>query len=142
MSNYLSGIFIECAGILLASSHHPGDRDFIVESDLYHATDFTAENEFTSGIEGPAFIDGILYAVNFNTQGTIGMVDPDGHCALFVNLPEGSIGNGIRIDSEGDLFIADYTKHNVLRIDRQRKSIEVYAHNDSMNQPKRSGYQK
>ncbi|NND32968.1 MAG: SMP-30/gluconolactonase/LRE family protein [Saprospiraceae bacterium] len=99
------------------------------------AKDFTTPGLFTPGIEGPAFVEGMLYAVNFSTQGTIGMVNSDGECALFVTLPEGSIGNGIRCNDLGDLFVADYTKHNVLKIDRQRKSIEVYAHNDSMNQP-------
>lgn len=102
---------------------------------VYVASDFTKEGLFTSGIEGPAYVDGYIYAVNFDTQGTIGMVDADGSCALFVNLPPGSIGNGIRCNDLGDLFIADYTKHNVLKIDRTSRNIEVFAHSDSMNQP-------
>lgn len=103
---------------------------------LYVATDFTVEDEFTSGIEGPATDKhGNIYAVNYKEQGTIGKVDPAGNASLFVKLPSGSIGNGIRINKEGKLLVADYTNHNILAIDTLDKSIEVYAHNDQMNQP-------
>src|SRR5918993_311452 len=33
---------------------------------------------------------------------------------LFARLPEGSIGNGIRFDPEGRMYVADFKKHNVL----------------------------
>ncbi len=102
----------------------------------YQAWDFTADNLFTSGIEGPAADqNGNIYVVNFAEQGTIGKVDPDGKASLFVKLPEGSIGNGIRINNNGQLLVADYTRHNVLLIDVFLKDISVYAHSDSMNQP-------
>jgi sugar lactone lactonase YvrE len=103
--------------------------------ELYVVSDFTDVDLFTPGIEGPAFVGGFLYAVNFDKQGTIGMVSSSGHCSLFVELPEGSIGNGIRCNDLGDLFVADYTGHNVLQIDRKSKNIEIFAHHDSMNQP-------
>ncbi len=97
---------------------------------------FTKEGAFTSGIEGPAVNDrGVIFAVNFGEQGTIGQVTPEGDASLFVKLPEGSIGNGIRIDQRGTLFIADYTQHNVLRIDPITKEVSVYAHQPKMNQP-------
>ena len=106
------------------------------ESPIYTASDFTPENEFTSGIEGPATDkDGFIYAVNFEKQGTIGKVSPGGESSLFVELPEGSIGNGIRIDAQGMLYIADYTRHNVLKIDPQTRKITVHAHDSMMNQP-------
>ncbi|MBK8507026.1 MAG: SMP-30/gluconolactonase/LRE family protein [Saprospiraceae bacterium] len=105
------------------------------KEEVYVASDFTGEHLFTNGIEGPAFVDGLLYAVNFDTQGTIGVIDPAGRCSLFVTLPEGSIGNGIRCNDLGDLFVADYTKHNILKIDRSSRNIEIYAHSDLMNQP-------
>lgn len=106
------------------------------EEALFQSNDFTPEGEFTSGIEGPATDKaGNIYVVNFGEQGTIGKVTPDGESSLFVRLPEGSIGNGIRINKQGDLFIADYTNHNVLRIDPSSKSISVHAHNPKMNQP-------
>ncbi|MYF56304.1 SMP-30/gluconolactonase/LRE family protein, partial [Candidatus Poribacteria bacterium] len=80
---------------------------------LFISQEFTPVNGFTSGIEGPACdADGNLYAVNFEKQGTIGKVTPDGQETVFVELPEGSIGNGIRFDSHGFMYIADYTNHN------------------------------
>jgi sugar lactone lactonase YvrE len=33
------------------------------------------------------------------------------------------------------MYVADYTNHNVLRIDPATKKIEVYAHNSDMSQP-------
>lgn len=105
-------------------------------STLYQSIQLTAPNGFTSGIEGPACdADGTLYAVNFHHQGTIGQVAPDGACSIFVELPEGSTGNGIRFHSSGDMLVADYTGHNVLRIDMQTRSVSVYAHEPAMNQP-------
>ncbi|MEZ4773915.1 MAG: SMP-30/gluconolactonase/LRE family protein [Bacteroidia bacterium] len=103
---------------------------------VYLASDFTAEGGFTSGIEGPAAdTDGNLYVVNFAEQGTIGKVSPTGEAEVFVHLPEGSIGNGIRIDQAGMLYIADYPQHNILKIDPATKAISVYAHDSTMNQP-------
>lgn len=106
------------------------------EETLYSSSDFTPENGFTSGIEGPATDrDGNIYAVNFERQGTIGRVSPEGESEIFVELPEGSIGNGIRFNKEGHLLVADYTNHNVLLIDPTTKNISVFAHHDGMNQP-------
>lgn len=106
------------------------------EEMLYSSSDFTPENEFTSGIEGPATDrEGNIYVVNFDHQGTIGKVTPAGESQLFVTLPEGSIGNGIRINQHGDLLVADYTNHNVLLIDAESREISTYAHHEGMNQP-------
>tara|TARA_R110002050_G_scaffold78064_5_gene166675 strand:+ start:325 stop:1260 length:936 start_codon:yes stop_codon:yes gene_type:complete len=103
---------------------------------LYKSQPFTSNSEFTGGIEGPAVDkDGILYVVNFGKEGTIGQVTPDGKASLFVNLPEGSTGNGIRFNSKGEMLIADYTGHNVLKVDMQTKEISVLAHHDDLNQP-------
>ena len=35
--------------------------------------------------------------MNYEKQGAIGKIFPDGHSELFVKLPEGSIGNGMSI---------------------------------------------
>lgn len=103
---------------------------------LFVSKEFTPVNGFTSGIEGPACdADGNLYAVNFERQGTIGKVTPDGQATVFVELPEGSIGNGIRFDSHGFMYIADYTNHNVLKVDMETREISVHAHEPKMNQP-------
>ncbi|GAB3809094.1 SMP-30/gluconolactonase/LRE family protein [Spirosoma humi] len=107
-----------------------------VEDELFKARLFTPVNSFTSGVEGPA-VDkaGTLYAVNFERQGTIGQVTPDGQASLFVTLPEGSIGNGIRFNQRGDMFIADYPKHNILRVASGSKQVAVFASEPRMNQP-------
>lgn len=98
---------------------------------------FTPDSGFTSGIEGPACDrDGNLYAVNYARQGTIGRVTPAGDCSVFVELPEGSIANGIRFNRAGDrMFVADYTMHNVLAIDLASRAVTVHAHEPTANQP-------
>lgn len=100
------------------------------------STDYTKEHLFTEGIEGPACDKfGNLYAVNFEKEGTIGIVDENGKASLFAELPEGSIGNGIRFDKKGNMFIADYKKHNVLMIPRKSVKAVVLAHDSRANQP-------
>lgn len=100
------------------------------------STDFTKEHLFTAGIEGPAVdANKNLYAVNFKSEGTIGIVTERGDVSLFVNLPSGSVGNGIRFDKEGNMFIADYVNHNVLLIPSGSKEVSVYAHHPDLNQP-------
>ena len=103
---------------------------------LFQTEDFTAENLFTNNIEGPAFDkNGNLYVVNFQKDGTIGLVKPDGSVELFVTLPEGSTANAIQFDSKGNMYLADFTGHNVLNVDMKTKKIGIYVHNDSFNQP-------
>ncbi|HZW66592.1 MAG TPA: SMP-30/gluconolactonase/LRE family protein [Hanamia sp.] len=111
-----------------------GQRDSL--HDLYNARDFTAPNTFTNGVEGPAADkSGNVYAVNFDHQGTIGKVTLSGEASIFIELPEGSIGNGIRFDSKGNMLIADYKMHNLLKVDMATKNISVYAHEARMTQP-------
>ena len=50
-------------------------------------------------------------------------------------LPEGSTGNGIRFNKAGEMLVADYTGHNILKVDMKTKGISVYAHEPKMNQP-------
>jgi gluconolactonase len=105
-------------------------------ADLYKATSFTPAHSFTHGCEGPAVDkDGNVYAVNYQKEGTIGKVSPDGKPELFVELPQGSTGNGIRFDSHGNMFIADYTGHNILKVETATKQITVHAHESTMTQP-------
>ena len=107
-----------------------------MNEELFMSQEFTPVNGFTSGIEGPACdAAGNLYAVNYERQHTIGKVTPDGTESVFVELPTGSIGNGIRFNSEGFMFIADYTNHNVLKVDMDTHEISVHAHEPTMNQP-------
>jgi len=106
------------------------------DSPMFISTALTTLNGFTRGIEGPAVSKfGMLYVVNFAKEGTIGQVSPDGTASLFIELPSGSIGNGIRFDSKGNMLIADYTKHNILKVNMLTKEISVFAHNPKMSQP-------
>jgi gluconolactonase len=102
---------------------------------LYVATPLTADKEFTEGIEGPACdAKGNIYAVNFARQYTIGKVTPKGKGEVWVTLPGKSTGNGIVFDTKGNMYVADYVGHNVLRITPERK-ITVFAHEGRMSQP-------
>lgn len=103
---------------------------------LFTATDFTAENLFTNNIEGPAFDKkGNLYVVNFQKDGTIGLIKPDGKVVLFLTLPDGSTANSIQFDTHGNMFLADFTGHNVLKVETKSKKVTVHAHRDDFNQP-------
>jgi gluconolactonase len=91
---------------------------------------------FTAGIEGPACdAAGNLYAVAFEKPENIGRVTSDGKAELFVTLPNKSCANGIVFDRAGKMFVADYTNHNVLKIDPTTKAVSVFAHESKMNQP-------
>ena len=104
--------------------------------ELYMSLVITPANSFTTGVEGPA-VDkyGTVYAVNYESPGTIGKITPDNKAGLFVRLPEGSIGNGIRFDSKGNMLIADYTMHNILKVEMSTVKITVFAHESRMSQP-------
>ncbi len=103
------------AGLLLCmmiSCRHPE------EENLYKASVFTQAQAFTSGIEGPAAgQNGELFAVNYMREGTIGRVFPDGRVRLFLELPDSGVGNGIRFDSRGIMYIADYVGHRIFKVD-------------------------
>lgn len=103
----------------------------------------TEENLFTTNMESPAIdSSGYIYVVNYKTDGTIGKVNPNGTHELFVTLPEGSVGNGIRIDNDGNLLIADFSAHKVLKVNTKTKEITTLTHNKKMNQPNDLTYSK
>jgi gluconolactonase len=104
------------------------------EKELFKSEYYT-DSLFSIGIEGPYFFKGNLYTVNFQKKGNIAVVRPGGKVELFLDLPEGSVGNGIRFNKKGEMLVADYTKHNVLLIDMESKKVKVFAHDDNMNQP-------
>ena len=104
--------------------------------ELFVAKPLTAEHSFTGGIEGPACDrDGNIYAVSFARTPTIGKITPEGRGEVFVEFTNGSLANGIRFDQSGVMFVADYTKHNILRIDSKTRAVTVLAHSDEMSQP-------
>jgi gluconolactonase len=105
-------------------------------SQLYKASVIMAVNSSTDGIEGPAADkSGTLYWVNYNHQGTIGRLTTGGQPEVFMELTGGSTGNGIRFDSHGNMLIADYTNHNILRLEMSTMKLTVYAHEPRMSQP-------
>ncbi len=104
--------------------------------ELYVAKPLTPEKTFTSGIEGPACdLAGNIFLVGFKEKSNIARVTPDGRAELFVTLPDGSTGNGIRFDTDGFLYVADYSNHNVLRVDPKSRQVSVLAHHGGMSQP-------
>lgn len=104
--------------------------------DLFKAVPVTKPAEFTPGIEGPACdAAGNIYAVNFARQSSIGKISPDGKGEVFIELSNGSVGNGIRFARDGRMFIADYVNHNVLVVQPGQRTPTVFAHEAAMNQP-------
>jgi gluconolactonase len=105
-------------------------------AELFKSSVIMDVNSSTEGVEGPA-VDktGTLYWVNFNHQGTIGMLTPGGKPDIFIELPDSSIGNGIRFDSHGNMLIADYTNHNILKVEMNTKELTVFTHEPGMSQP-------
>jgi gluconolactonase len=108
----------------------------IMAQALMAATPFTEPHSFTGEIEGPAVDrEGNVYAVSFARKPTIGRITPEGKGEVFVEMPEGSLGNGIRFDKKGIMFVADYTGHGILRVDPKTRKVTVFAHEPTMNQP-------
>ena len=113
-----------------------GCHSLAPDEKLYLATPLTATNSFTAGIEGPACDRaGNIFAVNFAQQQTIGRTTPAGQSEVFVTLPNDSVGNGIRFDRAGRMYVADYVGHNVLRIDPVTRAVTVLAYEPMMSQP-------
>ncbi|QRR01857.1 SMP-30/gluconolactonase/LRE family protein [Dyadobacter sandarakinus] len=97
---------------------------------------FSNEGEFTSNCEGPAVdSDGNVYAVNFARDGTIAQISRKGSAGFFVTLPKGSTGNGIRFVDKNTFYVADFTGHNVLKVDLITRDVSVFAHEPKMSQP-------
>ena len=114
----------------------PTDIVFAPPEPLWTPRPLTKPGEFTAGIEGPACDrEGNVFAVNYEKQGTIGRVRPDGVGEVFLTLPDKSVGNGIRFDRSGHFYVADYPRHNVLKVELASRQLAVLAHHDEMNQP-------
>ena len=123
---------------MLLPAKFGGSTDIVHTPDdpLFVARVLTRTGSFTTGIEGPACDQaGNIFAVNYQRQGTIGRVTLRGGSEVFVELPAGSIGNGIRFDAHGFFYVADYAQHKVLRVDPVSRNVTVFAHNSEMHQP-------
>lgn len=122
--------------VLVACTNTMQTKTAEAEATLFETEDLTAENLFSKNIEGPAVnAAGELFVVNYQKDGTIGQVKDDGTVELYANLPEGSTGNSIQFNSEGNMFIADFTGHNILQLDTKNRSVSVYCHEEKFNQP-------
>jgi len=119
-------LFLLAASVLAACS----------TSRYYIAADLTPENFFSENCEGPNMDKaGNLYVVNYQRDGTVGIITPEGKASIFLELPEGSIANSIRFDSRGDMLLADFSGHNILKVDMETRGIGVFCHDDRFNQP-------
>jgi gluconolactonase len=106
------------------------------EKVFWETEQLTPEGSFTRGVEGPSCDEkGVLYACNYARQETIGRVSEKGQHELFLELPQGSTGNGVVFDVQGNMYIADYVGHTVYKLEMQTKTLSVHAHEPSMNQP-------
>ncbi|TAE21678.1 MAG: SMP-30/gluconolactonase/LRE family protein [Candidatus Kapaibacterium sp.] len=109
---------------------------FPQQPELFLTRDLTREQAFTRNCEGPVLdARGRLFVVNLEQDGTIGCVSENGETQVFVRLPEGSVGNSLRFDTRGALYVADFKAHNVLRVDTTTKNVSIYAHSEEFNQP-------
>jgi len=113
-----------------------GFLSLTLQAQYYQVRDFTSENTFSENIEGPN-VDGLgnLFVVNYKQDGTIGIVKPNGKASLYITLPTGSIANSIVFDADGNLLLAEWKGHDILRVDKKSKVISIYHHNDLFNQP-------
>lgn len=104
---------------------------------LYVASDYQGDGVFTHLIEAPAVgPDGALYLVGLGDARNIARIAPQGgKPEVFATLPAGSAGNGIRFDRQGRMLVADYTAHNILRVDMRTRQASVFAHLAGASQP-------
>lgn len=108
----------------------------LAQTEPFIARDLTAENLFTENIEGPN-VDKYsnLYVVNFQKDGTIGQVAADGTVSLYVTLPYESVANAIMWDAEGNMLLADWKGHNILKVNTKNRRVSVVVHHRGFNQP-------
>ena len=79
---------------------------------------------------------GNFYFCNMNTEGleikkngTIGVIPAgESEAQLFLTLPEGIRGNGLRIGPDGNLYMADQLGGNLVRINIETKAVDVLWH--------------
>ncbi|WGY43822.1 SMP-30/gluconolactonase/LRE family protein [Xanthomonas oryzae] len=116
--------FLPLALLLSSSFVIAADKPFV-------ARDLIGDGALTQNAEGPAAgPDGALYAVNLGKDGTIARIalhaDGSVKAEVFVTLPDGSTGNGIRF-RDGTMYVADYTGHKILQVNMQTRAVSRFA---------------
>src|ERR1044071_3276421 len=101
----------------------------LAQTEPFIARDLTAENLFSENIEGPN-VDKYdnLFVVNYQKDGTIGQVSKDGSVSLYVTLPYESVANAIMWDAEGNMLLADWKGHNILKVNTKNRRVSVLVH--------------
>jgi sugar lactone lactonase YvrE len=131
---FVAQFLLGTALLVACTARQPSVRSVLYPP--FQTRDFTRENLFSRNIEGPCFdAYGNLYVVNFERDGTVGLIQPDGTGAIFVSLPGQSIANAIQFDSRGDMLLADFVGHNVLRVNPETKAVTVHCHDERFHQP-------
>src|SRR5215475_14142571 len=122
-----------CSSILLVIAASP----VLAETRLFESVQVTPAGEYTFGIEGPAAdLNGNLFVVNLGKPGTIGRLPAGGAASQpFAELPQGSVGNSIRFDRDGTMFVADYKGHNIFALAKGSAEPRLWFHSDEMKQP-------
>ncbi len=108
--------------------------------ELYKSTYYIEPGTFSSVCEGPVCdINGNLYVCNMlennildktyrkSKRGNIAVVKPDGTVSKLVDLPKGCRGNGMRINKNGDLLIANNLYGTILCVNIELRTVNVYA---------------
>src|SRR3954468_6920206 len=107
------------------------------QESLFQSRRITSSQSKFKGIEGPA-VDaaGNLYVVNFEERGMIGRLRP-GRTEFepFATLDQGSVGNGIRFDRAGRMYVADFKGKQVLVIEPGQTKPAVYFASKDFRQP-------
>jgi sugar lactone lactonase YvrE len=140
----LRGRWISASAAALVSAFAGGSVS--AQETLFESRRITPPGEYTFHIEGPAVdASGNLYVVNFGRDGTIGKIAPGAtQSQLFATLPgtppgttppKISIGNGIRFDRQGRMYIADYNRQRVYVIESGESTPNVYFENAQFHQP-------
>src|SRR5262249_28190419 len=126
-------IWCLCSSILMMVSAQPAGA----QTKLFESAQVTPAGEYTLGIEGPAVdLARKLFLANLGHPGTIGRLPAGGAASQpFAELPQGSVGNSIRFDRDGTMFIADYKGHNLFALAKGSAEPRLWFHSDEMKQP-------
>lgn len=137
----------QLAGVLAStnSEHQPTSNSQIVQSSakIISSEIWLPAGTFHAEVEGPTLDQaGNFYAVNLANSsqypaggglGSIGQVDSKGQVRQLLQLPAGSIGNGLHFSADGALWIADYKQHKIWRF--QQQQLQQVWFEPAMHQP-------